>query len=194
MSKMEISKQIKKYRGEQGFSQEQLAQRIYVSRQTVSNWENEKSYPDVNSLVLLSEVFGVSVDNLIKGDLDVMKEQINSEDVRSFRKLSNVFAVLFFAALLLPIPLVKFLGVTGIVIWVLLYGVTMYFAIKVEKQKKKFDIQTYKEILSFFDGKQLDEIAKAREEGKRPYQKILLTILSAFAAVFAALLFIILLR
>ena len=140
MSKMEISKQIKKYRGEQGFSQEQLAQRIYVSRQTVSNWENEKSYPDVNSLVLLSEVFGVSVDNLIKGDLDVMKEQINSEDVRSFRKLSNVFAVLFFAALLLPIPLVKFLGVTGIVIWVLLYGVTMYFAIKVEKQKKKFDI------------------------------------------------------
>ena len=137
---MEISKQIKKYRGEQGFSQEQLAQRIYVSRQTVSNWENEKSYPDVNSLVLLSEVFGVSVDNLIKGDLDVMKEQINSEDVRSFRKLSNVFAVLFFAALLLPIPLVKFLGVTGIVIWVLLYGVTMYFAIKVEKQKKKFDI------------------------------------------------------
>lgn len=191
---MEISKQIKKYRGEQGFSQEQLAQRIYVSRQTVSNWENEKSYPDVNSLVLLSEVFGVSVDNLIKGDLDVMKEQINSEDVRSFRKLSNVFAVLFFAALLLPIPLVKFLGVTGIVIWVLLYGVTMYFAIKVEKQKKKFDIQTYKEILSFFDGKQLDEIAKAREEGKRPYQKILLTILSAFAAVFAALLFIILLR
>lgn len=191
---MEISKQIKKYRGEQGLSQEQLAQRIYVSRQTVSNWENEKSYPDVNSLVLLSEVFGVSVDNLIKGDLDVMKEQINSEDVRSFRKLSNVFAVLFFAALLLPIPLVKFLGVTGIVIWVLLYGVTMYFAIKVEKQKKKFDIQTYKEILSFFDGKQLDEIAKAREEGKRPYQKILLTILSAFAAVFAALLFIILLR
>ncbi len=191
---MKIAEQIKKYRGEQKLSQEQLAQRIYVSRQTVSNWENGKSYPDVNSLVLLSEVFSVSVDNLIKGDLEIMREKVNSEDVRAFSKLSSVFAVLFFAALLLPIPLVRFLGVTGIVIWVLLYGVTMYFAIKVEKQKKKFDIQTYYEIVTFCDGKTLDEIAKAREEGKRPYQKILVTILSAFAAAFAALLFIILLR
>lgn len=191
---MKIAEQIKKYRGEQRLSQEQLAQRIYVSRQTVSNWENGKSYPDVNSLVLLSEVFSVSVDNLIKGDLEIMREKVNSEDVRAFSKLSSVFAVLFFAALLLPIPLVRFLGVTGIVIWVLLYGVTMYFAIKVEKQKKKFDIQTYYEIVTFCDGKTLDEIAKAREEGKRPYQKILVTILSAFAAAFAALLFIILLR
>ena len=145
-------------------------------------------------MVLLSEVFSVSVDNLIKGDLEIMREKVNSEDVRAFSKLSSVFAVLFFAALLLPIPLVRFLGVTGIVIWVLLYGVTMYFAIKVEKQKKKFDIQTYYEIVTFCDGKTLDEIAKAREEGKRPYQKILVTILSAFAAAFAALLFIILLR
>lgn len=38
-------------------SQEELASRIYVSRQTISNWKNDKSYPDVNSLVLLSEIF-----------------------------------------------------------------------------------------------------------------------------------------
>ena len=54
---MELGNQIKKYRSELQISQEQLADRIYVSRQTISNWENEKSYPDVNSLVLLSEVF-----------------------------------------------------------------------------------------------------------------------------------------
>ena len=50
---MELGNQIKKYRSELQISQEQLADRIYVSRQTISNWENEKSYPDVNSLVLL---------------------------------------------------------------------------------------------------------------------------------------------
>ena len=62
---MELGNQIKKYRSELQLSQDQLAEHIYVSRQTISNWENEKSYPDVNSLVLLSEVFKTSIDNLI---------------------------------------------------------------------------------------------------------------------------------
>lgn len=61
---MELGNQIKKYRSELQLSQDQLAERIYVSRQTISNWENEKSYPDVNSLVLLSEVFKTSIYHL----------------------------------------------------------------------------------------------------------------------------------
>ena len=44
---MELSKQIKKYRTETNLSQEELADKIYVSRQTISNWENEKNYPDI---------------------------------------------------------------------------------------------------------------------------------------------------
>ncbi|RHC11743.1 XRE family transcriptional regulator [Lachnospira eligens] len=63
---MELSKQIKKYRTEANLSQEELADKIYVSRQTISNWENEKNYPDIKSLVLMSEVFQVSLDNLVK--------------------------------------------------------------------------------------------------------------------------------
>lgn len=63
---MELSKQIKKYRTEANLSQEELADKIYVSRQTISNWENEKNYPDIKSLVLMSEVFQVSRDNLVK--------------------------------------------------------------------------------------------------------------------------------
>ena len=63
---MELSKQIKKYRTEANLSQEELADKIYVSRQTISNWENEKNYPDIKSLVLMSEVFLVSLDNLVK--------------------------------------------------------------------------------------------------------------------------------
>lgn len=69
---MELGKQIKKHRQEVQLSQEKLADRVYVSRQTISNWENDKSYPDVNSLVLLSEIFQISLDNLIKGDIEVM--------------------------------------------------------------------------------------------------------------------------
>ena len=52
---MEIGKQIKKQRQANHWTQEELAEKIYVSRQSVSNWENDKTYPDVQSLVLLSQ-------------------------------------------------------------------------------------------------------------------------------------------
>ncbi|MBQ8547192.1 MAG: transcriptional regulator, partial [Lachnospiraceae bacterium] len=66
--------------------------------------------------------------------------------------------------------------------WGIIFAVTMYFALKVEKVKKDNDIQTYKEIVAFSEGKRLDEIQKQREIGKRPYQKVLLVLGSAAVA------------
>ena len=67
---MDIGKQIRKYRTELKLSQDELADRVYVTRQTISNWENDRNYPDIRSLVLLSKIFGVSLDILVKGDLE----------------------------------------------------------------------------------------------------------------------------
>ncbi len=175
---MELGKRIQKYRKEGALSQDALAEKVFVSRQTISNWENDKSYPDVKSLVLLSEVFQVSLDQLIKGDVDMLREQINQADKAKFEHLSRIFAGMFMAAVFTPIPLAHFLSWAGIGIWILIFAVAMYLAVLVEKEKKKFDIQTYREILAFTEGKSLDEIEKAREEGKRPYQKILLAMAS----------------
>ena len=183
---MEMGKQIKRLRTEQGISQETLAEKVYVSRQTVSNWENDKNYPDINSLLRMSEIFHVSLDILIKGDVEKMKEKISLGDRKAFEKESNIFAALFAAVVLTPVPLVHFLSYAGIGIWVILSAVTFWFAGKVEKSKTAFDIQTYKEIVVFTEGKCLDEIEKAREEGKRPYQKILLAAASALIALAAA--------
>lgn len=61
---MELSKQIRKYRTESNLSQEELADKVFVSRQTISNWENDKNYPDIKSLVLMSEIFQVSLDKV----------------------------------------------------------------------------------------------------------------------------------
>ena len=74
---MELNAQIKKYRTELKLSQEELTEKVYVTRQTISNWENGKSYPDIHSLLLLSSLFNVSLDQLIKGDIGTMKEIIN---------------------------------------------------------------------------------------------------------------------
>lgn len=171
---MEIGKQIKKYRTEMGLSQDKLAEKIFVSRQTISNWENNKNYPDVKSLLLLSSLFNVSLDMLVKGDLEKMKEEIKEEDIISFKKLSNIFAVFLAAMILLPIPLKMFMGNIGMAIWGLIAIGAIYYGIKVEKMKKNFDIQTYKEILNFVEGKDMGDSEKSQEIGKRYYQKLLL--------------------
>ena len=186
---MELGKQIRKYRKEQSLSQDELAEKVYVSRQTISNWENDKSYPDVNSLILLSEVFHTSIDNLIKGDVEVMKEQVKNEDRKGFEKISRIFSVLFLAMMITPIPLIHYLKYAGIAIWALLAVVTLYFSFIVEKKKKQFDIQTYREIIAFMEGEKLDEIAKAREEGKTTYQKILLSVGAAVVTLVIAIIF-----
>ncbi len=170
---MKISTQIKKYRNIMELSQEELAEKIYVTRQTISNWENGKSYPDIHSLLLLSSLFNVSLDQLIKGDIEIMKKEINKEEVTRFNKISKLFAVLFVASLIAFIPLVVFLKIYGVVIWAILYLAVLGLAFKVEKLKKNNDIHTYKEIVAFSEGKHLDEIQEQREIGKRPYQAVL---------------------
>ena len=182
---MELGKQIKKHRMAAQLSQEELADRVYVSRQTISNWENDKSYPDVNSLVLLSETFQVSLDKLIKGDIDIMKDVIQREEVEKMKRYGAVYAILLTAVVISAVPLFMWLDTWAFIPWGIIFAVAMVFAFKVEKVKKDNDVQTYREIVAFSEGKLLDDIQKQREIGKRPYQKILLVIASA-AAAFAA--------
>ena len=191
---MELGKQIKRYRMEANLSQEELADKVFVSRQTISNWENDKNYPDIKSLVLMSEVFHVSLDHLVKGDLERMKKDIDKQEYAEFQKNSNIFSILFVALLIVPVPLVMIFEWLGLVFYIGLYAIGMYYAIKIEKYKKKYDIQTYKEIVAFVEGKSLSEIEKAREEGKRPYQKALLPAASAVLAIIIAFIMVMIMK
>lgn len=175
---MEIGNQIRKHRTEAGLSQEELADRIFVTRQSVSNWENERSYPDIRSLVLLSGVFGISLDILVKGDVKEMEKQIREEEIRYFRRENLIYELLLGGTILLAIPLVRMLGWFGVLLWCGLIAVTMVQSIRLEKLKKKHDIQTYREIVAFLGGKRLDELEQQREIGKRPYQRVALAMLT----------------
>ncbi|MBR2048577.1 MAG: helix-turn-helix domain-containing protein [Oscillospiraceae bacterium] len=176
---MEIGKQIKKYRTELKLSQDDLADKVYVTRQTISNWENDRNYPDIRSLVLLSNVFGISLDILVKGDLEQMKDEIKTEDIRKFQRDSRIYGILLAGQIALPMPLLYYLKVWGIVIWLLWTGVALWWAWRIEKYKKTHDIHTYKEIVAFMEGKRLDELEKNQEIGKRPYQIAMLVALTA---------------
>ena len=179
---MELGKQIRTHRQEVHLSQEELADRVYVSRQTISNWENDKSYPDVNSLVLLSEIFQISLDTLIKGDIEAMKEVIRKEEIEKLTRYGKIYTVMLVFTVISAVPFFMWLGVWAFIPWGIIWTVSMYFALEIEKIKKDNDVQTYKEIIAFSEGKLLDDIHKQREIGKRPYQKFLLVIGAALIA------------
>ncbi len=191
---MEISRQIRKHRIELGLSQEELADRIYVTRQSVSNWENERSYPDIRSLLLLSGVFGISLDILVKGDVEQMREQIREEDIRHFRRESLLFELLMAATILLAIPLVRWLGWYGAALWTCVAAVMFWQSLRVERLKKRHDIRTYREIVAFLEGKRLDELEHQQEIGKAPYQRGLLALLTGVVTFVVCLLMAWLLR
>ena len=75
---MEIEKKLKDVRMQAGLTQEQVAEKIMVSRQTVSNWENGKSLPDIVSIMSLSDLYQISIDELLKGD-ERMKEKMEKD-------------------------------------------------------------------------------------------------------------------
>ncbi len=83
---MEIGKKLKNARTGRGFTQEDAAEAAGVSRQTISNWENEKSYPDIVSVIRLSTFYSVSLDELLKGDEEMMGHLEESTNVVSSNK------------------------------------------------------------------------------------------------------------
>lgn len=175
---MKVDQQIKKYRANLNLSQEELADKIYVSRQTISNWERGKSYPDIHSLILMSSLFGVSLDQLIKGDLEIMKETIKTSDIKEFNFYSTIYSIALCTLIISIAPTLYFFKHYGFFILIILLIINFILAFKVEKLKKAHDVQTYKEIVAFMDGRRLDEISKNQEFGKRPYQKFLLACLA----------------
>jgi transcriptional regulator with XRE-family HTH domain len=176
---LELKDQIKKFRASLNLSQEELAEKVYVTRQSISNWENGKNYPDIHSLILLSALFEISLDQLIKGDIETMKKEIGTSEIKAFNYYGTIFGILLLITVVSFVPLVLLLKGYGIAISAALFATSFFFAMKVEKFKKDNEVHTYKEIVAFVDGKRLDEIEKHQEFGKRPYQKILLALGSA---------------
>lgn len=86
-----IDKKLKNARMHAGLTQEQAAEQINVSRQTISNWENGKTLPDVISLIKISDLYQISLDHLLKGDGKMMnKVEKDTNTVKSNRTMMNV--------------------------------------------------------------------------------------------------------
>ena len=102
--------ETKNARIESGLTQEKAAEKINVSRQTISNWENEKSYPDIISVIALSDLYSVSLDELLKGDQKMAEHLEESTNVvKSNKKLTgaillNIILMILLIALNMLLP------------------------------------------------------------------------------------------
>jgi transcriptional regulator with XRE-family HTH domain len=162
---MDISNQIKTRREAMGLSQEQLAEKLYVSRQTISNWERDKTYPDVQSLLMLSILFGTSIDTFVKGDVTVMEEAVERDRKRMGTRMMRlaVLMLLLLAAAFALILSPAFVwmeeawgvGIASAVAFLPAVAALVVAAI-LEQIKRENDLVTYREILAFMNGE--DEI------------------------------------
>lgn len=87
---MDMADRIQYLRKTKGLSQEELADKVGVSRQAVSKWESEQSTPDIEKIIIMSELFGVTTDYILKGI-----EPVKMTDQKAMRSLYLGFAVIF---------------------------------------------------------------------------------------------------
>lgn len=100
---MRFGNRLKVERIKQDLTQQQVAAKMNVSRQTISSWETENSYPDIDSLIRLSDLFQVSLDVLLKEDIG-MKEYLKKKEalrwIRPIKQVTLVIDILFIVSIL----------------------------------------------------------------------------------------------
>lgn len=140
---MEIGEKIKNARIEIGITQEQAAENLMVSRQTISNWETGKSLPDIVSVIKMSELYKLSLDELLKGD-HVMMEKIEKDMklVKTEKKVVRYgflsvaigVVILVLGAFFEGNPVIDFLN--GAIPWILLALAFLFAILYLDKQKE----------------------------------------------------------
>ena len=105
--------------------------------------------------------------------------QDKQSQIGKMNRYGKIYTIMLIVTVVSAVPLFMWLDTWAFIPWGIIWLTSMCFAFKLEKVKKDNDVQTYKEIVAFSEGKLLDDIQKQREIGKRPYQKIFLVLGSA---------------
>ncbi|MBO0452464.1 helix-turn-helix domain-containing protein [Candidatus Enterococcus murrayae] len=84
---MDVGQRLKERRNELNLTQDYVAEELGITRQTMSNWENGRSYPDIERIIRLSEIYGLSLDELLKGDQEMVKHLQENTVVNHFLKI-----------------------------------------------------------------------------------------------------------
>lgn len=153
---MSLGNKLLNLRKEKGLSQEEVAERLNVSRQTVSKWETDQSTPDFDKILPLCELYGITSDELLTGKksepnkkVNVNEYEENNSNVRFRAQYIGVSVILYFVAvawIMVTIPVFKmnpivstaaFLLICGIATYMIIYANMVYKDKKEEEKKEK---------------------------------------------------------
>jgi len=134
---MDISEKIKQIRNKEGLTQEQFSEKINVSRNAVAKWETNRGYPDIQNLISISEVFYISLDELVKDDVNV-KNKIIAE---SSSKKWHILVILYLVAIIIYIVYFlifhKIFMIGFLISTIFMLGIETYIFIKDKIWKNK---------------------------------------------------------
>lgn len=136
---MTLGEKIKEARKQCGLSQEQLAEKLAVSRSAVAKWETDKGIPDIANLIAISDEFGLSLDELIKDNVAVKKKIIADSSAKKWHILTIVYLVAIVAyiayfAICYKILMIGFLIAT---LFMLFFELRIFIKEKIYRQRKE---------------------------------------------------------
>lgn len=114
---MVIGEQLRQARMTANMSQEQLAEIMSVSRQTISNWENSRSYPDIERVMRLAELYHLSLDELLRGDQQMVRAWVSATNAV---RTGKILALLLLLNLIWTIGIVLFSQIVWLTVVLLL--------------------------------------------------------------------------
>lgn len=178
---MDIGNQIRERRARLGLSQDELAQRLYVSRVTISHWETGKTLPDVQSMLLLANLFDTTIDELVRGDVDEMREMVKKSERRT-----KVFAV---ALATVEVIVITALAVTAVagreylepVLRLLLAVLVLAFSIAVLVARRGAGAEDAKSAADLLGAATGDPVEAARESGASLGMRLVLQVFAGLA-------------
>lgn len=168
MLKMEMGNRIKMHRERIDLSQEELAEKLYVSRQTISKWENNRVTPDLNNTLMMSNIFNVSLDEFVKGEK--IKMQVKEAKRTLSLLLSLWILMIIFSGLSVAFAFHNM--DTHSWLWIIpsAFGlITLLIAFQIEKFKKEKDIKTYDEIIAYLEEKSTDAVVSNVHKETLPF-------------------------
>ncbi|MDN0056014.1 helix-turn-helix transcriptional regulator [Collinsella ihumii] len=179
---MDIGNQIRERRARLGLSQDELAQRLYVSRVTISHWETGKTLPDVQSMLLLANLFDTTIDELVRGDVDEMREMVEKGERRT-----KVFAVALAAVEVVVITALVVTAVAGRdylepVLRLLLAVLVLAFSIAVLVARRGAGAEDAKSAADLLGAATGDPVEAARESGASLGMRLVLQVFAGLAA------------
>lgn len=178
---MDIGNQIRERRARLGLSQDELARKLYVSRVTISHWETDKTLPDVQSMLLLANLFDTTIDELVRGDVDEMREMVKRSERRT-----KVFAV---ALATVEVIVITALAVTAVagreylepVLRLLLAVLVLAFSIAVLVARRGAGAGDAKSAADLLGAATGDPVEAARESGASLGMRLVLQVFAGLA-------------